>query len=238
MKCFSWSFDTVGLFGAGVRDVAFLAQVLSGRELPVAAGPQRPVFGVPVDYPWTAPSADAIAAMDAAIRAIERAGGSVRPVRFDAWMEEVVAAHGVIQSYEAWQTLGYEYDHYRLALSALLAEFLERASAVDVVAYSNARAQMHRAKARLDELFDGVTALLTPSAPGEAPEGLGSTGDPAFNRNWTLLGCPCVNVPGLRGRAGAPVGVQVIGRPWDDAQALAAAAFLEQSIADTGKVAS
>lgn len=238
MKCFSWSFDTVGLFGAGVRDVAFLAQVLSGRELPVAVGPQRPVFGVPVDYPWTAPSADAIAAMDAAIRAIERAGGSVRPVRFDAWMEELVAAHGVIQSYEAWQTLGYEYDHYRLALSALLAEFLERASAVDVVAYSNARAQMHRAKAQLDELFDGVTALLTPSAPGEAPEGLGSTGDPAFNRNWTLLGCPCVNVPGLRGRAGAPVGVQVIGRPWDDAQALAAAAFLEQSIADTGKVVS
>ncbi len=237
MKCFSWSFDTVGLFAAGVRDVAFLGQALSGRELSVAAGPQRPVFGVPVDYPWTAPSANAVAAMDTAIRAVEQAGGSVRPVRFEAWMAELVAAHGVIQSYEAWQTLGYEYDHHRAALSALLGEFLERAGTVDVVAYSNARAQMHRAQGRLDDLFDGVTALLTPSAPDEAPEGLGTTGDPAFNRNWTLLGCPCVNVPGLRGSNGAPVGVQVIGRPWDDAQTLAAAAFVEQAMASAGKVA-
>ena len=39
--------------------------------------------------------------------------------------------------------------------------------------------------------------MLTPSAPGAAPDGLGSTGEPTFNRLWTLLGTPCVNVPGL-----------------------------------------
>ncbi len=52
-----------------------------------------------------------------------------------------------------------------------------------------------------------------------------------------LHGCPCVNVPGLRGSNGAPVGVQAIGRPWDDAQTLAAAAFVEQAMASAGKVA-
>ncbi len=90
---------------------------------------------------------------------------------------------------------------------------------------------MEQAKDRLSELFDGITGLLTPSAPDEAPDGLGSTGDPAFNRNWTLLGCPCVNVPGLRGARGGPIGVQVIGRPWEDARCLDAAAFVEQAIA-------
>lgn len=231
MKCFSWSFDTVGLFAAGVRDVAYLAQVLSGRQLAVGGVTFSPVFGVPDSYPWTEPSANASAALDTAVRAIERAGGRVRRVRFGSWMADMIRVHDTIQSYEAWQTLGYEYDHHRVELSPKLAEFLDQAALVDTATYAKACILMEQAKDRLSELFDGITGLLTPSAPDEAPDGLGSTGDPAFNRNWTLLGCPCVNVPGLRGARGGPIGVQVIGRPWEDARCLDAAAFVEQAIA-------
>ena len=71
--------------------------------------------------------------------------------------------------------------------------------------------------------------MLTPSAPGAAPAGLTSTGEPTFNRLWTLLGTPCVNVPGLVDAAGLPLGVQVIARFGRDRFALSAAAFLEQS---------
>jgi len=65
------------------------------------------------------------------------------------------------------------------------------------------------------------------SALDEAPDGMASTGDPAFSRNWTLLETPCVSVPGLRGERGGPIGVQVIGRRGDDAATLALAAFVE-----------
>ncbi|KGS72890.1 amidase [Burkholderia pseudomallei] len=231
MKCFSWSFDTVGLFASGVRDVAYLGQVLSGRRLAVDSPTGTPVFGAPDSYPWTEPSANAGAVLEAAIRAIERCGGRVKRIRFDPWMAELISAHDTIQSYEAWQALGYEYDHYRNSLSSKLAGFLNRAGTVYPAAYEEARALKSEAKDALPKLFDGITALLTPSAPDEALDGLASTGDPAFNRNWTLLGAPCVNVPGLRGARGGPVGVQVIGRPWDDAQCLDAAAFVEQAIA-------
>lgn len=230
MKCFSWSFDTVGLFAAGVPDVAYLAQILSGRRLAVNGSTSAPVFGVPDRYPWTEPSPNASAALDTAARAVERAGGRVRRVRFGAWMADMIGAHDTIQSYEAWQALGYEYDRHRPDLSPMLAAFLDRAADIDTAAYARARVRMEAAKDRLAELFDGITGLLTPSAPDEAPEGLRSTGDPAFNRNWTLLGCPCVNVPGLWGARGAPMGVQVIGRPWDDARCLDAAAFVERAI--------
>ena len=37
--------------------------------------------------------------------------------------------------------------------------------------------------------------VLVPAAPGEAPVGLGNTGDPIFNRMWTLLGVPCAALP-------------------------------------------
>lgn len=68
-----------------------------------------------------------------------------------------------------------------------------------------------------------LDALVVPAAPGEAPAGLVATGDPAFNRVWTLLGLPCVNVPGLRGPQGLPVGLQLVGRPDVESALLAVA---------------
>jgi Asp-tRNA(Asn)/Glu-tRNA(Gln) amidotransferase A subunit family amidase len=231
MKCFSWSFDTVGLFAAGVLDVAYLAQALSGRQLAVGEAGDMPAFGIPESYPWTKASANASAVLDVAIAAIEGAGGRVKRIRFDSWMADLIDAHDTIQSYEAWRALGYEYDHHRNDLSPILAGFMDRASSVDTATYAKACALMGHAKDRLAQLFEGVTALLTPSAPDEAPVGFDSTGDPSFNRNWTLLGCPCVSVPGLLGERGGPIGVQIIGRPWDDARCLSAAAFAERAIA-------
>lgn len=65
---------------------------------------------------------------------------------------------------------------------------------------------------RLADEFRALDVVLTPSAPGEAPAGLAATGDPLFNRIWTLLGNPCVHLPFAQGAAGLPVGVQAIGR--------------------------
>ena len=76
-------------------------------------------------------------------------------------------------------------------------------------------------------MFEDVDVLLTLSAPGAAPQGLGSTGDARYNRLWTLMGVPCVNVPALIADGGLPVGVQVIARYGADAEALAAARFVE-----------
>jgi Asp-tRNA(Asn)/Glu-tRNA(Gln) amidotransferase A subunit family amidase len=169
--------------------------------------------------------------MDAAVRAVERAGGRVRRLRFDPWMADLVDAHAAIQGYEASQALGYEYDCHRAGLSALLRDFLEHAAGVSTEVYRQAlgRAQVARVSL-LPRLFQDIDVILTPSAPDEAPVGLASTGDPAFNRNWTLLGTPCVGIPGLRGKDHGHIGVQVIGLPGDDARTLAAAAFVEAAI--------
>ena len=88
----------------------------------------------------------------------------------------------------------------------------------------------NRARDALAEIFEDVDVLLTFSAPGAAPKGLASTGDPRFNRLWTLMGVPCVNVPAYIADGGLPVGVQVIARFGDDAGALAAARFVEEAL--------
>ncbi|MBS0642204.1 MAG: hypothetical protein JSS43_20250, partial [Proteobacteria bacterium] len=57
----------------------------------------------------------------------------------------------------------------------------------------------------------GLDVILTPSAPGEAPEGLHTTGNAIFQQMWTLLHVPCVAIPVGRGPKGLPVGVQIVG---------------------------
>ena len=59
---------------------------------------------------------------------------------------------------------------------------------------------------------------------------LASTGDPRFNRLWTLMGAPCVNIPAYVADGGLPVGVQVGARCGDDAGALRAARFVEAAL--------
>ena len=87
-----------------------------------------------------------------------------------------------------------------------------------------------RARHALAKVFEEVDVLLTLSAPGAAPKGLGSTGDARYNRVWTLMGVPCVNIPAYVADGGLPVGVQVIAGYGADAEALAAARFVEEAL--------
>ena len=72
--------------------------------------------------------------------------------------------------------------------------------------------------------------LLTPSAPGEAPDNLNTTGSSVFNRVWTLFGVPCATLPCGAGPRGLPLGVQLVGSFDADVELLAWAQWAEQII--------
>ena len=93
-----------------------------------------------------------------------------------------------------------------------------------------------RARAQCREWFENLDVLLTPSAPDEAPQGYGSTGASTFNRAWTLLGLPCLSVPGIRGLSGCPMGVQLTAAPGADLTCLQAGRFLENLLAGVSSI--
>jgi Asp-tRNA(Asn)/Glu-tRNA(Gln) amidotransferase A subunit family amidase len=95
-------------------------------------------------------------------------------------------------------------------LSPRLREFLDAGRAVTPERLRAAREMAEHGRRKLAEAFASVDAILTAAAPGEAPVGLGATGDPALSRIWTLLGTPCVSLPLLRGPAGLPLGLQLV----------------------------
>ena len=119
--------------------------------------------------------------------------------------------------------------HHRAQLSPELGEQLDAAQDLVAAQYDAARRAAHRARRALKDLFGAFDAILTLSAPGRAPAGLGTTGDARFNRLWTLMGVPCVTVP-VPGD-GLPLGVQVVARFGDDGRALAVARMIEQALA-------
>lgn len=232
LKCFSWSLDTVGLFARDVADVAWLAQALSGRALAAAATPQRSAWtlGVPRAYPWSAPSESAQRAVDRAARAWQEAGATILAVDLPPFVAELDAAHAAIQGWEATRTLAAEFARVPDGLSPLLRAYLERARTIDDASYARAQRCATDAAQRFAGALLPCDVLLTPSAPDEAPLGLLSTGASDFNRAWTLLGVPCVNVPGLFGSNGAPMGVQLIAAASADAVLLQAAGALEAAL--------
>jgi Asp-tRNA(Asn)/Glu-tRNA(Gln) amidotransferase A subunit family amidase len=231
MKCFSWSLDTVGLFAAGIADVAFAAAALSGRDLRVDdRPPQAPVLAIVRTDQWQEASEPMREALEQAARAAERAGARIKEFALPPIFAAAMAAHPVIQGYESFRALAFEYDQHRERLGPLLRSQLDDGAKINADAYDEARRTTRRARFALSDLLADGEAILTPSAPGAAPEGLGSTGEPTFNRLWTLLGTPCVNVPGLSDAGGLPLGLQIVARFGRDRFALLAAAFLERAL--------
>ena len=228
MKCVSWHLDTAGLFAATVADVAFAASVIGDRDLRVdGRPPSSPRIGVLRDQPWPAASGDMGAAIDKVARAASGANARIRDIKLTPALAGAFRAHSVIQAYEAARSLASEYERSRDQLAQGVLELVEQGFAITASTYDDARRTASQARGALSDLMTDIDVILSPSAPGAAPQGLGSTGSSTFNRLWTLMGTPCVNVPGLTDPNGLPLGVQVIGRFGQDRATLEAARFVE-----------
>ena len=234
MKHFAPSLDTVGLFAAAVEDVAVLAALLTGRDLnPLADEQPLDPATIRVGLYRCAQLEGADPAMrDALTRAADRAadaGFDVGEIGEPEAMAQARDVHSIIQGHEAGLACGPDLSRFRDQMSPILLQTIERGQAITPADYDNARRLAKRGRAAARVLFGEVDILLTPSAPGSAPAGLGSTGDPRFNKLWTLMGTPSINIPGFRDGSGLPLGIQAVARFGRDKPLLRAAAVLEQA---------
>ncbi|HET6839613.1 MAG TPA: amidase [Bradyrhizobium sp.] len=231
VKCYSWTLDTVGLFAAGVKDLAHgLSAVTNRPELLPAASLQTPRIGIVTQDFAGAPEDASIEALRIATAATERAGASVRTLALPEIVAQAWRAQSIVMEFEAHQALAWEYRANYDAMPPLLRAKLDETVGITPAEYDEARRIATRARGALEEIFNEVDMLMTFSAPGAAPKGTAYTGDARFNQLWTLMGVPCVNVPATIADGGLPVGVQVITRFGNDAGALEAARFVEEAL--------
>lgn len=135
-----------------------------------------------------------------------------------------------IQRFEFAHWRAYEWTHHRDEISAPLREFMEEGWKTSFEDYNRAQITAAEMRAAFDTLFDDYDLVLTPSAAGEALKLGYPTGSSNFNRMWSLLHGPGINLPAGRGPQGLPVGVQLIGRKYGDDRFLADAAWVYERI--------
>lgn len=230
VKMVSDTLDTLGVFARTVEDTALLGAVLTGRKELLAARPFHapPRIGFCRTYEWPHASDESVSAFEGAWKMLEEAGAETTDIHLPETFAPLAAMQAEIMAYEAARSLAYEYRAHRDRLSPKLQDLIRAGQSIPVRSYDAALKHAVKCRRRFQKLFKDIDIIITPSVPGEAPEGLASTGDPIFNRVWTLLGVPCVNIPAFSGPRGLPVGIQAVGRYRDDHRTLASAGWVMQ----------
>jgi Asp-tRNA(Asn)/Glu-tRNA(Gln) amidotransferase A subunit family amidase len=220
LKMVAESLDTIGIFAREVEDMALAMEALSGRARPdFAAFDGKPRVGLCRTPSWAIADAATQSNLEAAAQRLAQAGAQVRSYDMPPESADVFDRHRVIMGFESARALAWEYLTHPTRISASLKPRLDEGWKVTRSAYDGMRATAERCRRALAQDLREFDFLLTPSAASEAPASLASTGDPVFNRAWTLLGNPCVTLPYGRGPKGLPLGVQLVG-PVDGDSAL------------------
>ncbi len=239
----SFHLDTIGTFARSIADAALLADVLIGHDegdgatAPIAhqglleatgsEPPLAPLFAFAKTSAWDQAEDTT---KDAFSELADFLGDAVDHVE----LPDVFAEGHALQ--RRLMTAGFAHNlrHYerrgREKLSKHMQDAIDEGCDVRAHDYLAAVDWIDVLNAGLDRIFGRYDAILTPSAPGAAPSGLTSTGNPAFCTLWTLCGTPAITLPLLNDENGLPIGVQLVGPRGGDARLMRTAAWLMNSV--------
>lgn len=221
---FAPTLDHAGLFAADARDIRVAWRALGYRDDAVVTDTITVV-----DWPpgsGVAPSMDA--AFRSAVRSLSAQGVRVeraaRPPFFDTLPDAV-------RTVMAWEAAREHWEHYLsfgAAVGTRMADLLEEGRRIPDASYRRALGTLRQARTEFALWSSHRPVIATPAAPGPAPAGLGSTGDPRCNAPFTALGVPAISIPMLVPKGDLPLGLQLSGRAGEDACLLATAAACER----------
>ncbi|PIE11452.1 MAG: Asp-tRNA(Asn)/Glu-tRNA(Gln) amidotransferase GatCAB subunit A [Rhodobacterales bacterium] len=144
------------------------------------------------------------------------------------------AGEGINDMYEKTRAEGFGHEVQR---RVMVGTYVLSAGFYDAY-YNRARKVRSLIKRDFDQVFaDGVDAILTPATPSAAfPLGGMEDADPVkmylndvFTVTVNLAGLPGISVPAGLDHNGLPLGLQLIGRPWEEGDLLNTAYALEQA---------
>lgn len=224
VKPFSVSLDTIGWCARSVADVSLVARVLIEEVVP---GTTRDVAGLKIGVCrtpyWERAEPATRNGVEEAVQRINSAGATVADVEFDDDFAALQDLHEITMCGEGYLSFLSLMRWHRDDISESIRNRLRHVSIGELLSAADKAASL---RPKLDRLLGRFDAILTPSAPGEAPLSGSIAADATFNNIWTLLHTPCITVPGLVGPAGLPIGIQLIAGRGHDAQLLEVASAI------------
>jgi Asp-tRNA(Asn)/Glu-tRNA(Gln) amidotransferase A subunit family amidase len=218
---FAPSLDTAGLFTQTADDMQLLWTRMGYAERPPVRG-----LAVPSVMPAVEPAMEAVFR-----RTVERLSRdfafeiAAMPPRF----ADLAPAVKLINCYEGARTHEARWREHGRAMGEKLSQIIEEGLRIPEGEYRAALATVADVRRAVSGVLREHPVLVTPSAPGAAPEGLASTGDPVMNLPWTALGVPAISIP--MPDPGLPLGLQLVSESGQDSALLALAVEVEGLLA-------
>ncbi len=223
----SITLDTVGWYGRSVDDLILVgtAYRLAEDTTPITVKGLR--VGLCRSPVWHAIEPAGATALETAAKRLTEAGAIVEELVLPEPFNHLPEAQNTIANSEGGVSFLPEYVNANALLAPDLRAKVDNPTGITREARLAAYALADSCRPTFDAMFGPhLDVVLTPSAPGEAPQGLHTTGNAIFNRMWTLLHVPCVGIPTCRGPNNLPVGVTLVGPRLTDARLLAIAKAL------------
>jgi Asp-tRNA(Asn)/Glu-tRNA(Gln) amidotransferase A subunit family amidase len=228
------SVDHIGVFARAVAEAALAAAALVKRWNTAAAAsqPTRARLGVPAGDYLQHSSAKGRAHFRATCDRLAAAGFEIRSVVAMPDFDAIYARHNLLVAAETAQVHAQWFAQYGESYQPKTADLIQRGQTVsraDLAAALDGREQL---RAELTELMEAnqIDVWISPSAPGVAPQGLDSTGDPVMNLPWTHSGLPTIGLPSGVAAGGLPFGLQLAVRFGADEMLFAWAAEIEKAL--------
>jgi aspartyl-tRNA(Asn)/glutamyl-tRNA(Gln) amidotransferase subunit A len=225
----AWSFDHAGPFARSVGDAALILSVMGDIALepaPVTA-PRLAVGRQLFDRAEPALRRH----LESVVQRLAAAGARVSELTLPREFDAIHAAGLVMLEVEAatyhQPNFAKHAADFGAGIGEAVASGLKR-PATEYVAANRARLAFREAMLPLLEAHD---ALLSPTAPGPAPAGLGWTGDASLCAPWSSAGVPSITVPTGLDEAGLPLALQLVQAPAGLARLLGVAAWCERVVA-------
>ncbi len=219
---FSRSADHIGLFTQDVGGMALAAGVVCNSWL-AATVDRRPMLGIPTGPYLEQATPEALQAFSHQVQQLKDAGYEVREASVLVDIAEINRNHNLMIAAEfaaEHRHLFAEFAHLYRPRTAELIRTGQQADADAVQEIRSARA-IYREEIQHVMDVNGIDLWICPAAPGPAPEGIDSTGNPIMNLPWTYMGLPAITLPAGKAANGLPLGLQVVGHWLSDEVLLA-----------------
>lgn len=247
----SWSLDHAGPMAKTVKDVALLLQALAGYDpddpasvnlliddylTELEAGVKGVRVLMPPNYFFDDIDAEVARLVRAALAELEDLGAEVVEITIEGIEEARLAAATILLADAA----AYHEEHLQDRLNDIGTDVrarLQQGQAITGVVYARARREQTRWRRYLENLLTDSSVLAVPTTAIPAP--LIAEVDALeaarvltrFTAPFNLAGAPAISVPCGFTQAGLPVGLQLIGSPWNESTVLRVAYAYEQATA-------
>ena len=226
----AWSLDHVGMMARSVADLEIILDVISESPVEKVQGRRTYRVGVIRDFFYEHATDEARALNDKLVHKLAGSGFQIEEARLPAIFEVANPTVRTIIRAETASVHERLFPSNRDSYAPKIRSMVETGMLVPAEDYVRARRVRRRYQREMMRLFEKFDALMTPAAPGTAPQGITTTGDPVMNGPWTLADFPTMTLPHATGANGLPIGVQLSAAPLQEGLLLALGKAVESVV--------